>query len=497
MNTGVVNKAPFSDEGLQSTLALMNSDLQPEERRVLTNAFTRGAVRTRMLTILRDSPDLRQRVQADPTQAAAIGYALWSAGMLKVGPQTQDVFTSFADWTRGVMGFVAEHDQATQIMTAMKDGAIAARKAGKGEFELEQVIHTTAIQNAVKNMAKVSKAIMPHMSATFSSASARLRSFNNPYLTELVKQFYVAPGDVGSSQTYFEARTEFIGRWQNIAVRALDELTDAEKAEVEKALQGANVTPSTEAGKRGLANMRRLFRDMFKYAREAGVKLGDQGQVLKNGDVNYYPRVWDMQYLMRNHDTFKKMLLKPKYAKHLEGIGKQRGYYDKFGEFVETAEDLTPEQVVDAIYAALTHNDGYEHSGINYDRASHVPFAMSVNERLLNFLDEAEVEPFVVKNALQDVVLTYITQMVKRAEYTRRFGTTGERIDELLYNAEQNGATQAQIEAAHAFIKAMQGVYGANFDSKVSDFFAKLREKFTEEGTKPDNILKWLEETSG
>jgi hypothetical protein len=54
----------------------------------------------------------------------------------------------------------------------------------------------------------------------------------------------------------------------------------------------------------------------------------------------------------------------------------------------------------------------------------------------------------------------YISQAVKHAEYTRRFGENGQNLENLLQQAETQGATPMQRKATVNYVKASMGTYG-------------------------------------
>jgi hypothetical protein len=381
-------------------------------------------------------------------------------------------------------------------MQAIRNGNIRARSLNKGEFSVERRVDNTKTKRAFARVEKSAETIAPYMSATFSSASARIRSFDNAALDKLVKMFYNAPGDTFNPGTYFEARTIQYGNWANKSARALDKLNDKQLKEVSVGLKTPRQFKSKDPlVKQALAQQRKIFAEMLVYARKAGLELGDKSEKLADGQVNYFPRVYDVSRLSKNSDKFREMLL-TKYNEQLTYIGRPREITieGKNGEAPRKIKrkQIPPERIADSIIDSLTRADGYGDIDLNPALESHVPFAASLNKRTLDFIADEDIAPYVLDDVRQ-TILTYITQMVKRAEFVRRFGPEGEVIKRELENAVGSGATDEQIRAAEAFIEAMQGTYGVDFDDNFRKWVKKARTQVREDG-KVDRFLAKLEQ---
>ena len=68
---------------------------------------------------------------------------------------------------------------------------------------------------------------------------------------------------------------------------------------------------------------------------------------------------------------------------------------------------------------------------------------------------------------LGGTLFKYISQATKRAEYTKRFGSRGEKLDALLDKMKSTGAKPAEITEAKMFIDAQMGVLGADINPKL------------------------------
>lgn len=78
-----------------------------------------------------------------------------------------------------------------------------------------------------------------------------------------------------------------------------------------------------------------------------------------------------------------------------------------------------------------------------------------------------------------DLLVRYVEPAVKRAEYARRFGDDGRRLEAMLARAKAQGATEAQLAEARDVVKAAIGTYGADGSPTLRAISPALSEKMS------------------
>lgn len=452
-------------QGMRQLLA--GSFFTLEEKRVLGQAFfTDSAVRTRLKRLLDGFSSAQASVDSDPLAAVAYGFQFWTAGVLKLGPQTETVFNRLAQTAADAMGIVQTHDQATQILEALTNAriAVAANAPRNNNWAVTSRVRDTALQRAAQSVADASAAVGPHLRATFGVSAQRIRSFDNPALTQLTELFYLPVGVQGTGQTYFEARTEKMGRFSNIAQRAFSNLDEQQAKTVVRQMRDPSLHRSPEEQQR-VGAIKRLFEELYQYAVDAGVDIKHR--------KNYFPQVWSTDALIQNRDNFITMLLQPKYQTQLDTMlqaaNRRRAQ--------EQLPPITVDDIAAEIYETLLSSDGYADTRLNQTRAAHTPFMGSINERTFDWIEPQDIEPF-LEQELGPILLRYVTEVVKRAEFTRRFGRDGERIDRLLLDAQTKfGATPEELRTTEKFVEAMQGTLGRYVNTSVRNTMDELFNK--------------------
>lgn len=459
--------------------------LKPEELRVLGRAATSSHVRDQLARLLKNSQAAIGSL-AYPDEAVGYMYQLWSLGLLHVGPETTTVSGKIKDVLSKAFGFVRDSEQAAAVMQALKNGDVMLRGEGYDQVILPPAPQHNQLQRAAGKLVDLWHNNGEWFRAGFFPAVSRIYRTGNPALVWMMEQFFARTGREGVKKTYFEARREQFGRFDNIVSDYIFAGKDEEHGRaVLEVLQNPDLMDKSTADVQDTVRRVRkyVFDDIRKYLTEAGVELGDRGK-------DYFPWVFDTEYLTEHSDEFKALLGQSKFTPFFEKLRKAyaereaeratRGLSDQ-AEADRVTAAVTNEwahtDMVDYFYGQLASNNGYaDAQPVDTTRLGHNPSFRFMNHRDLWFLqdqktaspeDRVALSQFFQKN-LGLTLRTYMEQAVKRAEYVRRFGPNGELLREQLAKAKQYGATDKELALAWATMDAMLGTAGYETNRKLA-----------------------------
>ena len=370
----------------------------------------------------------------------AYGYQLWVEGKLNLEPKADlgvvgNFFRDLFRWFTSLFGVHFGPERAQEVFAAFAEGRFADETANGGLKMTEWVranpqFVPTAAEKAGKAMGEMAEKLV-------SSASTRMRATGLPAAVKLADLFHQDVGREGQGLGFLQERAMQTGVWTAKLNDILKDTTAQQRAVALRNLQSMRHPKSTLEH-----NIRALLEEMHAYLQEAGVKRqigtdeygkpvwGDMGKV-----VNYFPRYWDSAAIRANPE---------KFAKALEPF---------MGEIAaRTAADK------------IGLSDGMTDLADNDQQIGFTPGAESVNRRVFDFINVSNAHQF-VDFQIQDltaVLTSYVNKAVHRAEYSRRFGNGGEKLQDILKELFEQGATQEDLETIMKGTAAMTGVLGAN-----------------------------------
>lgn len=370
----------------------------------------------------------------------AYGYQLWVEGKLNLEPKADlgvvgNFFRDLFRWFASLFGVHFGPERAQEVFAAFAEGRFADETANGGLKMTEWVranpqFVPTAAEKAGKAMGEMAEKLV-------SSASTRMRATGLPAAIKLADLFHQDVGREGQGLGFLQERAMQTGVWTAKLNDILKGTTAQQRAVALRNLQSMRHPKSTLEH-----NIRALLEEMHAYLQEAGVKRqigtdeygkpvwGDMGKV-----ANYFPRYWDSAAIRANPE---------KFAKALEPF---------MGEIAaRTAADK------------IALSDGMTDLADNDQQIGFTPGAESVNRRVFDFINVGNAHEF-VEFQIQDltaVLTSYINKAVHRAEYARRFGNGGEKLQDILKELFEQGATQEDLETIMKGTAAMTGVLGAN-----------------------------------
>lgn len=370
----------------------------------------------------------------------AYGYQLWVEGKLNLEPKADlgvvgNFFRDLFRWFASLIGVHFGPERAQEVFAAFAEGRFADETANGGLKMTEWVranpqFVPTAAEKAGKAMGELAEKLV-------SSASTRMRATGLPAAIKLADLFHQDVGREGQGLGFLQERAMQTGVWTAKLNDILKDTTAQQRAVALRNLQSMRHPKSTLEH-----NIRALLEEMHAYLQEAGVKRqigtdeygkpvwGDMGKV-----TNYFPRYWDSAAIRANPE---------KFAKALEPF---------MGEIAaRTAADK------------IALSDGMTDLADNDQQIGFTPGAESVNRRVFDFINVSNAHEF-VDFQIQDlaaVLTSYVNKAVHRAEYSRRFGNGGEKLQDILKELFEQGATQEDLETIMKGTAAMTGVLGAN-----------------------------------
>lgn len=370
----------------------------------------------------------------------AYGYQLWVEGKLNLEPKADlgtvgNFFRDLFRWFASLIGVHFGPERAQAVFAAFAEGRFADETANGGLKMTEWVranpqFVPTAAEKAGKTMGEMAEKLV-------SSASTRMRATGLPAAIKLADMFHQDVGREGQGLGFLQERAMQTGVWTAKLNDILKDTTAQQRAVALRNLQSMRHPKSTLEH-----NIRALLEEMHAYLQEAGVKRqigtdeygkpvwGDMGKV-----TNYFPRYWDSAAIRANPE---------KFAEALEPF---------MGEIAaRTAADK------------IALSDGMTDLADNDQQIGFTPGAESVNRRVFDFINVGNAHEF-VEFQIQDltaVLTSYVNKAVHRAEYSRRFGNGGEKLQDILKELFEQGATQEDLETIMKGTAAMTGVLGAN-----------------------------------
>ncbi len=476
---------PHSAGATASFRRVYDQILTTEERRALAQVFTQPQVRRKLDAFL--DYGTMALIDGGDTKAAVIyGYHHWLNGDLTkddLSPRAHSLFQKFGRTLSDTFGIVTRHEQGMEVIQALENGAIAGRQQAEshvGAGVVRRYLERNALEkvgaramNAYEQTMKAFRFVMPAQSALYMSDIPALQAFTN--------EFNPRVGEQRVGQTMFEARQQMRSRFHNAFNNATRDLSEEQGREALEILQGnpdaalpAEDTPVRQA----VDEVRRTLREMRSYAVARGVNMGYI--------EDYFPWVFDTDTLSNRRAEFVNLMAQEKYAEDVAAL---------FGEDVATTQEGR-EGLANRVYDVLMNHDGYGDTDMQVQDGNNTPALSAAHQRRLKFLydkgddgDRRQLASFFSKD-IGGTLAPYVEQIVKRAEWTSRFGTQGEGINTRLDQARAEGATDRDIEMAKKYLNAMMGTHGRELAPPLRYLITQTGELLGKDwsGVEPDKV---------
>ena len=408
-------------ESIHEFFDILSAGAATATRDVLLRAGKNKRLLREVSRLLDGHPEAQAQL-SDPEEAVAYIYQFWKAGALKIGPETKTLFEKVSEYFRNVLGLVSDEMRerqdllnAEKILTAFDQGTYGEETIRAGVM--------AAINADVERQDAALKAVGEKWTTVVNTAGKLvlpaeqvIEASDNKHLLKVLRAFHQKTGDgMGEKASFFEAvsasKNRFMTRLEGV-------LAKRDKKDLELARKHLinGTTPTDPVTLSIVLKTREVLEDLYKFATEKQVARWDEKThewVGLQHRKDYFPQVWDIDALLKNGDVFKAKLIET-HQKELQAI------LDKTGEAGVTIDD-----VAQAILSRMLNSQGQVELDETTSDLGISPMAAAVNRRALDWLDNEVFDQFKEKDVVK-ILSSYVSSMVKRAEYTDRFGRGGE-----------------------------------------------------------------------
>jgi len=397
--------------------------------------------------LLANEPAALEQIRNSSEERAAYMYQFWStrdpvtgARMLEVGDGPRSVMQKISDFIHKITGLWTSDERAAQIMEYLHSGEYA--KTGLGDRSAVQRAVLERGTNATYEAIKKQLAPLARMADSIvGGGDAVLKDMRNPAIDKIRHLILSGTSDQTKDIGWIPAqrieRTAVLNKF--LEQTADMHVSQTEMREALEQLQTGVKAPSVNA--RLLAReggpVRQMLDDLHAYMREAGVDVGDLGV-----GKGYFPVIYDTGYIAAHQKEWRAMLMK--YV--------QRG-------------DLSPKMANEITYKLM--ND----DGAPFGIQSGKPGMQFTKMRSLHFIEPGDRAQFQKKDLL-GALNSYVNQATRRAEWARRFGDDGMKLNDLKIEAmNKHGATPAQMRTVEDFLQGVDGTLGDDIDPNTRRLF--------------------------
>jgi hypothetical protein len=438
-----------------------------ETQALLERVATSAIMQKKLAALLSDHKHAIEQLK-DPEEAVAYMFQFWSAigedgkPLLTVGPQIETLFDAVkyavakaallirkhlfgSEDAATALKSIADAKEINNLFAAFSDGAFAA-KPDAAVQAIEK--HLAARREAAAN-SLLDKLIHNKFfdQAVYTAASA-LEDTKIPSLIEISRKLHTPPGgEMGEKQGLYAAVAQMKGKKLNDLSKILKDADPNDLLVANKYLQSRTELKDIHAPhiRDMVRDIREYLVDMHAYMVKKDIRRFDEktNEWVKPGEItdNYFPAVMDIAELVERQDEFIQRLLE-KHPDQLEAIAKEANEEVKngkdAGEFTASAtvkdREITKEDIAMAIFQRIITSGGAVESNESSSSLGMTPYAKSVNRRTLWWLDHKEFTDFMSKDLVQTMT-NYTAQIIKRGEYTERFGYDGSEMQNAVENA--------------------------------------------------------------
>ncbi len=401
-----------------------------EVMKVLYRASRTAPVMNQLRERFAGQPEVLKQIETDMEERVAYMYQLYAQEKITLGTDTKNMFGRIKNFIMEVLGMWTNDRRAEHIMDWFHEGNYkslydemdASHPMPSSTFKshmssaITKVLmepgtnkYVERLKSTIEPLARVERAVL-------GTGAARMRDTDLASLIRIADLIQPEVGKDSSDVGFIQAhKNEHVQRMNILAkrLRNFDEATleaahDALRDKVKRGLP-AEVQQARDA-------VRSYLDEQYDYMKAAGVNVRDLGY-----KDDYFPRVYDKDYVSRHSEEFVKVL-------ESQGISNA---------------DKVLNKIMSTEGAADMEMPGMQH----------------LKERKI---DEVPKE-FLEKN-LYRALNGYTLQATRRAEWARRFEPDNSGIKNLLAQARKEGATQEEIDMAQDFIRAIDGTLGDDID---------------------------------
>lgn len=337
------------------------------------------------------------------------------------------VFQKLADWVDSVVNAVYKALGAKtndQKALAMLDMLINGEAITNEDFEHRAI--DRKLETNWNKFIRTTGPIIPGSRKVQFPATHFLRSLNSDAANKIADMFAPEPGSAhtGFMKDKQQSMSTYLNRFEDV----IDGLNKEQLHAL--GVEASSMKPATsEKG----AELQKLLNDLYDYQTKAGVATlnteNNEWIPLRRVE-NYGVRKWNPTAVSANKAGFIELM-----SQHMNA---------------ERAENL---------YSAIIAGDGAIETAQTENDLGYTPFHSSALSRQLTFITPENVQTFMpfIETDIREVMASYISQSVHRAEYTRAFGNGGALIARLMSQAQAEGVSSKDLGSMNAAVKSMQG----------------------------------------
>lgn len=337
------------------------------------------------------------------------------------------VFQKLADWVDSVVNAVYKALGAKtndQKALAMLDMLINGEAITNEDFEHRAI--DRKLETNWNKFIRTTGPIIPGSRKVQFPATHFLRSLNSDAANKIADMFAPEPGSAhtGFMKDKQQSMSTYLNRFEDV----IDGLNKEQLHAL--GVEASSMKPATsEKG----AELQKLLNDLYDYQTKAGVATlnteNNEWVPLRRVE-NYGVRKWNPAAVSANKAGFIELM-----SQHMNA---------------ERAENL---------YSAIIAGDGAIETAQTENDLGYTPFHSSALSRQLTFITPENVQTFMpfIETDIREVMASYISQSVHRAEYTRAFGNGGALIARLMSQAQAEGVSSKDLGSMNAAVKSMQG----------------------------------------
>jgi len=361
-------------------------------------------------------------------------------------------------------------------------------------FEIQKIIGTEPLQHsaqAVYNLLSGSKDFLRNslLGKAALGEAYRGRLMENLGFLGLQEALFTDVLQEGPGEGFINRKDWMSGAFQTEWESIWSGLTVDEQKNFREAFY-RHEKPSTPAVQAALQRTNRFMRKLHKYAQEVGLLKGSRF------DGNYRPWAFDARKVDLHSSRLLEAWTHQRYRKQWFKLLKKH-YPDQYAIQEDFTSDADYQSYVRAWIASIAFENGFaDNHRPNPDEVRTQPIAQALNRRELAFLDDPKLAPEADRqllaglfdDSINTTMAKYISQMVKKVEYVRKFGAHDEKLNRLYAQARELGATDKDVELMQNMVKSATGRHGlevATFWKKIAEPINKLYKPVRDTGGQP------------
>jgi len=463
----------LEEPGFAPYKTFVENHLSPDARGIAERALYRRVLMDKIRESYEHDVPLQKALENPEHEIAALMYVgdkMLQDGRITLGPKATEVTLGIRTKLFKMLGVAGDNDFAIKLFEDIRSGEIKRTLDAGNKYDVRDRVADAKGDNATRQrifnaVSQVNRdSIYQPWRRQFYGTTNNAHLSYTPALRAANALFKVGTGAISEHAGYEQQRMRGIQGFNTQLGKALGELKPVDLTAVSQHLR-EHTTPTDAAHANAVNGAYQLTRDMFDYARKAGVAIKSRGP-------NHFPVVMDPTEVVKREGDFRALVGKPEFEEGIRAV---------LNDTKSTHAELIDKLVKMASSTASEH----EVSTVN---PLAPPDLRALNPRVLQTIYDKgtpeDIKAFAdfQQKDLSQSLFPYITGLVNRAEFARRAGDDGSRLHALFAKAVTQGAHEKDIQYTKDAIAAFTGAYGADGSPFVRSIFG-------------DKAAKWVTST--